>query len=121
MPDADPPPFFEAHIFVCCNRRPDGHPRGSCAAQGSEKLRDYMKVRAKEMGLKRVRVNQAGCLDRCEFGPTMVIYPEGVWYRPTTPAEVDEILEIHVRDGGRVQGLMLTERDVVEKAPKAEA
>lgn len=111
-PHDDPPQFYAAHVFVCCNRRPDGHPRGSCAARGSEKLRDYMKVRAKELGLKRVRVNMAGCLDRCEFGPTMVIYPEGVWYRPETPADVDEILAAHLQGGGRVRRLMLTEQDV---------
>ncbi|MCK8786037.1 (2Fe-2S) ferredoxin domain-containing protein [Roseomonas sp. NAR14] len=111
----DPPPYFRAHVFVCGNRRPDGHPRGSCAALGSEKLRDYMKVRAKELGLKGVRVNQSGCLDRCEFGPTLVIYPEGIWYRPHTPEDVDEILTTHLRDGGRVRRLMLTERDVVPK------
>ncbi len=109
---ADPPLYFRAHVFVCCNRRPDGHRRGSCAARGSEALRDYMKVRAKELGLKDVRINQSGCLDRCEFGPTLVIYPEGVWYRPTTRAEVDEILEAHLVQGGRVPRLMLNERDV---------
>ena len=76
-----------------------------------------MKARAKEMGLKRVRVNMAGCLDRCEFGPIMVIYPEGVWYRPQNPADVDEILATHVRDGGRVRRLMLTEHDVPPPKP----
>ncbi len=106
----DPPPFFEAHVFVCCNRRPDGHPRGSCAASGSEKLRDYMKARAKELGLApRVRINAAGCLDRCELGPCAVIYPEGVWYRIGSTADADAVLELHVRDGGRVPGLMLRE------------
>jgi (2Fe-2S) ferredoxin len=105
----DPPPFYNAHVFVCCNRRPDGHPRGSCAARGSEKLRDYMKVRAKEMGLKRVRVNLAGCLDRCELGPCVVIYPEGIWYKIETNADVDLILERHIRDGGRAEELMLVE------------
>jgi (2Fe-2S) ferredoxin len=109
---ADPSPFYRAHVFVCCNRRQEGHPRGSCAARGSEKLRDYMKARAKELGLQGVRVNMAGCLDRCEFGPTMVIYPEGVWYRPETPGDVDEILSVHLRQGGRVRRLMLTEKDV---------
>jgi len=108
---ADPPPFFTAHVFVCCNRRPDGHKRGSCAARGSEDLRDYMKARAKEIGLKGIRVNMAGCLDRCEFGPTMVIYPEGVWYSPQTRADVDEILTAHLVAGGRATRLMLTERD----------
>lgn len=114
----DPPPYYEAHVFVCCNRRPDGHRRGSCAAAGSEALRDYMKARAKELGLKGVRVNMAGCLDRCEFGPTMVIYPEGVWYRVRTREDVDTVLEAHLLRGGRVPALMLTERDVVDKAPK---
>lgn len=108
----DPAPFFEAHVFVCCNRRPDGHKRGSCAAKGSEALRDYMKARAKELGLGRVRVNMAGCLDRCEFGPTLVVYPEGVWYKAETKADLDEILAAHLVAGGRVPRLMLTEADV---------
>jgi (2Fe-2S) ferredoxin len=112
----DPPPFFRAHVFVCCNRRPDGHSRGSCAARGSERLRDYMKARAKELGLEGVRVNLAGCLDRCEFGPTVVIYPEGVWYNPRTTEDIDEILDAHLRRGGRARRLMLTERDFVPKA-----
>lgn len=111
----DPPPYFAAHVFVCCNRRPDGHKRGSCAASGSEKLRDYMKSRAKELGLKDLRINQAGCLDRCEFGPTLVIYPEGVWYGFRSKADVDEILETHLQGKGRVTRLMLTEQDVVVK------
>lgn len=100
-------PYFDAHLFVCCNRRPDGHKRGSCAARGSEKLRDYMKARAKEMGLPRVRVNMAGCLDRCELGPCMVIYPAGVWYRIDSTSDVDQVLERHVRDGKLVEELLL--------------
>lgn len=104
----DPPPHFEAHLFVCCNRRPDGHARGSCAASGSEKLRDYMKARVKELGLKtRIRVNSAGCLDRCELGPCLVIYPEGVWYQVRSPADVDEVLRCHLVEGGRARALML--------------
>ena len=75
---ADPQPFFDFHVFVCTNRRPDGHARGSCAARGAEKLRDYMKARAKELGLLRVRINTSGCLDRCERGPCIVVYPEGI-------------------------------------------
>lgn len=99
--------YFEAHLFVCCNRRPDGHPRGSCAARGSERLRDYMKARAKELGLSGIRVNSAGCLDRCELGPCLVIYPEGVWYKIENTADIDKVLEIHVRDKGRVPDIML--------------
>ena len=103
----DPPLFYEAHLFVCCNRRPDGHKRGSCAEKGSERLRDYMKARAKEMGLPNVRVNASGCLDRCELGPCLVIYPEGVWYRLGSTEDVDTVLATHVRDGGRATGLLL--------------
>jgi (2Fe-2S) ferredoxin len=106
--ESDPPLYFDAHLFVCCNRRPDGHARGSCAAKGSEKLRDYMKSRAKEMGLTNMRVNSAGCLDRCELGPCLVIYPEGTWYSINSTADVDAILQRHVRDGGRVAELLLT-------------
>ena len=113
MAEADPPPYFEAHVFVCCNRRPDGHKRGSCAASGSEALRDFMKARAKELGLKGVRINQAGCLDRCEFGPTMVIYPEGIWYQVRTREDVEAVLQAHLVEGGRARRLMLTEKDVV--------
>src|SRR6185437_15230089 len=76
----DPRLYYSSHIFCCTNTRPPGHPKGCCSVKGSEKLRNYMKVRAKELGLADVRVNAAGCLDRCELGPTMVIYPEGVWY-----------------------------------------
>jgi (2Fe-2S) ferredoxin len=105
----DPKPYFEAHVFCCTNRRPDGHKRGSCAARGSEKLRDYMKARSKELGLEpRIRINAAGCLDRCELGPTLVIYPEGVWYTYHSPADVDEILQTHVVEGRPVDRLMLT-------------
>lgn len=103
----DPPYFFEAHVFVCCNRRPDGHPRGSCAAKGSEKLRDYMKARAKELKIPGIRVNMAGCLDRCELGPCVVIYPEGVWYRLESTADADAILERHVLHGERLADQML--------------
>ena len=114
-PAAGPPPYFDApyfaaHVFVCCNRRPEGHRRGSCAAGGAEALRDYMKARAKELGLKDVRINSAGCLDRCELGPCVVIYPEGVWYRVGSRADVDTVLARHLVEGGRAPALMLPPR-----------
>ncbi|AWK86050.1 (2Fe-2S) ferredoxin domain-containing protein [Azospirillum thermophilum] len=106
---SDPKPYFEAHVFVCTNRRPDGNRRGSCAAKGSEKLRDYMKARARELGFDgRIRINSAGCLDRCELGPTMVIYPEGIWYSFHSNADIEDILQIHLVEGRRVERLMLT-------------
>ena len=113
---ADPPLFYKCHVFCCTNVRPENHPRGSCARKGSVALRDEMKAMAKAMGLKRVRINTAGCLDRCELGPTMVIYPEGVWYRYESVADLEEILNVHVKGGGRVERLMMKPDD----APKAE-
>jgi (2Fe-2S) ferredoxin len=108
-PDFPPDPklFYRTHIFCCTNTRPPGHPRGCCSEKGSEKLRNYMKVRAKELGIADTRVNAAGCLDRCELGPTMVIYPEGIWYSYRDTADIDEILTTHVVGGGRVTRLML--------------
>ena len=108
---ADPPAFYRSHVFCCINERPAGHPRGCCKAKGSERLRNYMKARAEELGLTELRVNASGCLDRCELGPTMVIYPEGVWYSYTTPGDVDEILRTHLCDGGRVERLLLRPGD----------
>ena len=70
-------------------------------------MRDYMKARAKELGLNGIRVNSAGCLDRCELGPVMVLYPEGIWYSYHTHEDIDEILSVHVMGGGRVERLML--------------
>jgi (2Fe-2S) ferredoxin len=67
-----------------------------------------MKARAKEMRLPSVRVNTAMCLDRCELGPCVVIYPEGVWYKIATKQDVDEILETHLRDGKRVTRLLIS-------------
>lgn len=103
----DPPLFYRTHVFCCTNERPAGHPRGCCKAKGSERLRNYMKARAKELGLKDVRINASGCLDRCELGPSVVVYPEGVWYSVQTPEDVDEILKVHLIEGGRVERLMM--------------
>jgi (2Fe-2S) ferredoxin len=103
----DPVLFFDFHVFVCTNRRPDNHPRGSCAARGSETLRDYMKARAKELGVPRVRINTSACLDRCELGPCIVVYPEGIWYRVTSRQDVDAVLTAHVQEGRRATDLML--------------
>lgn len=99
--------YFRRHVFCCLNERPENHPRGSCSRRGSERLRNYMKARAKEFGYTEVRINASGCLDRCEHGPTMVIYPEGVWYHYETMEDVDEILRRHVEGGEIVDRLRL--------------
>jgi len=113
----DPALFYQIHLFVCTNRRPDGHKRGSCAALNSEVLRDYLKAKCRDAGITGIRVNSAGCLDRCELGPVMVIYPEGIWYSIRTEQDADEIIETHLKQGGRVPRLMLQPDD---RFPKPE-
>jgi (2Fe-2S) ferredoxin len=116
--EGDPPLFYQRHVFVCTNERPADHPRGCCKAKGSVELRDYMKMRAKQLGLKDVRINNAGCLERCELGPSVVVYPEGVWYSPKTREDVDEILQRHLVEGGRATRLMLRPGDDPPKPGK---
>ena len=107
----DPAPYYQAHVFCCVNERPAGHKRGCCKSRGAEPLRNYMKARAKELGLDDLRINQSGCLDRCELGPTMVIYPEGVWYTLHSIEDAEEIIQRHLIKGERVERLMLQPSD----------
>lgn len=101
-------PAFEKHVFVCTNERAEGHPRGCCSARGSGAIRERLKELVKLRGLNsRIRVNTAGCLDQCEHGVTIVVYPETVWYGFVKPADVDEILESHLIGGQPVERLRL--------------
>lgn len=109
--EGDPAPYYEAHVFCCVNERPADHPRGCCKSRGAEKLRNYMKARAKELGLDALRINQSGCLDRCELGPTLVIYPEGIWYTMRSIEDAEEIIQRHLIKGERVARLMLQPED----------
>ncbi|MGD0569308.1 MAG: (2Fe-2S) ferredoxin domain-containing protein [Candidatus Sulfotelmatobacter sp.] len=103
-------PKFEKHIFICGNQRPPGNPRGCCDPTGQAKLQKLFKKKLAERGLKgRVRANQSGCLDQCEHGPNLVIYPEAVWYGHVTEADVDEIIESHIIGGEPVERLMLAD------------
>lgn len=98
---------YNFHVFCCTNRRPDGHRLGCCASKGAEALRNYMKVRAKELGIPATRINAAGCLDRCAEGPVIVIYPEGIWYRYDSEADIEAILSEHLISGRPVERLRL--------------
>lgn len=98
--------FFQNHIFCCTNTREPGHRRGSCGEKGSEELRAYMKSKAKEMGLQNTRVNNAGCLDRCELGACIVVYPQGTWYRCNSKEDADIILK-SLKDGSDASQLIL--------------
>jgi (2Fe-2S) ferredoxin len=111
-------PLFERHLFVCTNVRPPGHPRGCCSEKNSEALRDALKRAAALAGLKQtVRINAAGCLDQCERGATVVVYPEQVWYGGVTIDDVDEIVQSHLINGVPVERLRLSE-DQVNVRPK---
>ena len=99
--------YYQRHIFCCTNERPPDNARGSCKARGAAPLRNYLKARVKELGIEGVRVNGAGCLDRCELGPTMVIYPEGIWYTYASKEDVEEIIESHVKNGKPVERFLL--------------
>jgi (2Fe-2S) ferredoxin len=86
-------PEFTHHIFVCGNARKPGHPRGSCDPAGAQELREAFKAELKTAGLgPLVRANHAGCLEQCEHGPTVVIYPQAIWYGRVKPADVPRIV-----------------------------
>jgi len=100
---------FEKHIFICTNTRPEGNPRGCCCPTGKGELQMVFKAKLKQRGISnsKVRANKAGCLDQCEVGPTVVVYPEAVWYGHVTPADVDEIIDSHILGGEPVERLLI--------------
>ena len=99
--------MYDYHIFCCVNERPESAIRECCKNKNSLILRNYMKKKISELGLKSIRVNQSGCLDRCELGPIMVIYPEGIWYSYRTAEDVDEIISEHIIKGKIVKRLVV--------------
>jgi (2Fe-2S) ferredoxin len=103
-------PYFDFHIFVCTNSRDDGHPRGSCDPEKQGALLRVFKGKVAARALPAVvRVNKAGCLDQCEHGPVVVVYPEGVWYGNVTEEDVDEIIQSHLVEGCPVERLRIAE------------
>ncbi len=101
---------FQKHIFVCTNERPKDHPKGCCLHKGSAEVLDTFKDELKKLGLSSmVRANAAGCLDACEYGATVVIYPEAVWYGTVTSADVSEIINEHILNGRVVERLKIND------------
>ena len=101
---------YERHVFVCTNERGPGHPRGCCSAKNSVSIREALKARCKLAGLgARVRINKSGCLDQCEHGPTIVVYPEAIWYGFVKMEDLEEIVQSHLIGGTPVQRLVLSE------------
>ena len=96
---------FDRHVFVCLHQRPEGDPRGSCAPKGSAQVLDLLKGEVHRRGLEGVRVQRAGCLDQCEKGVSVVVYPEATWYGRVAPADCAEIVERHLVGGNPVERL----------------
>ena len=99
---------YSHHVFFCLNQRENG--RDCCAAHDAERLQAYAKDRVKALGRAgegKVRINRAGCLDRCEHGPVAVVYPEAIWYTFVDEQDIDEIIESHLVGGRPVERLRI--------------
>ena len=108
MPET--PDFYQYHVFFCTNQRAPDALRPCCAAVGSDAVRLYAKKRLKSMnmlGEGKIRINSSGCLDRCELGPVLVVYPQGIWYNYLDETDVDEIIDSHLLKGRIVERLLL--------------
>ena len=102
------PQYYQRHIFFCLNERTNGE--NCCAHHGAQQAFDRCKMLVKQQGLMgpgKVRVNKAGCLDRCAGGPVAVVYPEAVWYTFVDQADIDEIVQSHLQNGQVVERLLL--------------
>jgi (2Fe-2S) ferredoxin len=100
--------YYQRHVFFCTNQREA--PEACCANHDAQGMRDYCKKRVKSLGLAgegKVRVNNAGCLDRCEEGPVVVVYPEAVWYTYVDEKDIDEIIDEHLVHGRIVERLKI--------------
>lgn len=101
-------PYYRYHVFFCTNQREEG--AACCNRRGAQALRDYAKQKVKTLGLSGpggVRINNAGCLDRCDEGPVVVVYPEGVWYTYIDKDDIDEIIDQHLVHGRPVDRLKI--------------
>jgi (2Fe-2S) ferredoxin len=107
--------YYQHHVFFCTNQREpeaNGETRPCCASHQANEVRDYAKKRIKQLNLNgegKVRINNAGCLDRCELGPCLVVYPEGIWYTYVDKSDVDEIIDSHLNKGVPVTRLMIAD------------
>ena len=118
--------YYDKHVFFCTNQRAPGAPKvgnplgaeapaeltqGCCNNFGSSKMRDYVKDKVKALELSSdahpIRINSAGCLGRCDEGPVLVVYPEGVWYTYVDKSDIDEIIEEHLKNGRVVERLKI--------------
>ncbi len=103
-------PPLKKHIFICEHERPQDSPRGCCAKKGGGQLKKLIKQNLVQKGLSKVyRINSAGCLDACEHGPSMVIYPQAIWYGNIKESDVCEIIEKSIIKNDIIERLLITE------------
>jgi (2Fe-2S) ferredoxin len=108
---------YQRHVFVCINERPPGHPKGCCFEKGSAAIRDALKAELQKRGLSGiVRANNSGCLDACEFGVSLVIYPDGIWYGGVKKEDVAEIVDRTIVDGEVIQRLLVKDHRYAPEA-----
>ncbi len=101
---------YDKHILVCIKERQNGHPRGCCMENGGMEIRKRFVQLINRHGLKgKIRANKTGCLDVCEVGPNVVIYPDNIWYTGVTVNDVDEIFDQSVLNDNIVNRLEATE------------
>jgi len=104
-PEFQLPQVFPYHVFLCSQQRPPGHPRGSCLGSGGQRLWERLNLQVQRRQLASVSLVSTTCLGFCHAGPLFVVYPEGVWYRPESEEDIDEIVESHFEKGCIVERL----------------
>jgi (2Fe-2S) ferredoxin len=108
---------FEKHIFICENKRPPENLKGCCFDKGGSEIRTMFKKRLAELGLKsEIRANSSGCLDACEYGASVVVYPEQIWYGGVKVDDVEEIIQNHLINNQPVKRLMISHPDYNKNA-----
>lgn len=104
----DDKPYYQQHVFFCLNQRDDGRP--CCFNRSAQAAQEHAKRRIKQLDLNgqgKIRINKSGCLDRCDEGPVLVVYPQGVWYTYVDTDDIDEIIDVHLVGGKIVERLKI--------------
>ncbi len=100
--------IYDKHLFICTNQRAEGAARKSCGEVHGMQIVDAFKKKLKQLNLPvKIRAQRSGCLDICDWGQTLVIYPEGVFYTGVELTDVDEIINEHLIGNRIVERLRL--------------
>ena len=105
-------PKRKYYLFLCTNKRADGHPKGCCMSGGADKVQQrFAEILIRDNLRDRMRLVRTSCLDNCATGPTLAVYPDDVWYQHVQPEDVEEIVESHIKGGRPVERLLLPAKD----------